>query len=198
MKQLVVATTNKGKLAEIAANLRGVVDNVYSLADFPEIGPIHEDGTTFQENALIKARTVGLITGLPTLADDSGLEVDYLDGRPGVHSARYAGIDASDAANNSLLLRELEGIPLCDRRAAFHCALVLWFSGDRYFTYDGYLPGLILTSPQGEGGFGYDPLFLVEAKQKTLAELTIEEKNDLSHRGRALLQLRSFLVSAKY
>lgn len=193
MKQLVVATTNQGKLREIAHYLDGVVDELISLADLPAVGPIVEDGATFQANALIKASTVGRLTGLPTLADDSGLEVRYLGGRPGVHSARFAGEQATDAANNAKLLQEMAGVPIAERHAAFHCAMVLWLPGGESLTFDGYLAGSILTTFQGAGGFGYDPLFLVADCHKTLAELTIEEKNRLSHRGRALEQVRHYL-----
>ena len=195
MRQLVVATTNQGKLREIAHSLQGVVEQVISLAELSAIGPIVEDGETFQANALIKARTVGLATGLPVLADDSGLEVAALAGRPGVHSARYAGEQASDADNNAKLLREMAGIPPAERSAAFHCAMVLWFPGGRYEVFDGYLRGTILTAFQGTGGFGYDPLFLVDGAGQTLAELSLAEKNRLSHRGQALAQLRSYLSS---
>ena len=195
MKELVVATTNKGKLREIAAYLDGLVDRIWSLADFPDIGQIIEDGATFQQNALIKARTVGRHTGLPTLADDSGLEVAALGGLPGVYSARFAGDAADDRANNEKLLHDLAGVPAGNRQAAFHCALVLWYAEDRYNTFDGYLPGEILATPQGEGGFGYDPLFLVSGQGKTLAELPLTSKNSLSHRGQALRQLVTFLAA---
>jgi XTP/dITP diphosphohydrolase len=193
MKQLVVATTNKGKLREISHYLDGLVSELFSLADFPEIGPIAENGATFQDNALIKAEIVGKATGMFTLADDSGLEVEILGGRPGVHSARFAGEQASDAANNAKLLRELTGVPSADRGASFHCALVLWYSGASVVSFDGYLAGQILESPQGTDGFGYDPLFFIPDLGKTLAEISLEVKNSLSHRGRALAQLRSFL-----
>ena len=195
MNELVVATTNQGKLREIAAYLDGLVGRVLSLADFPAIGPIIEDGATFQENALIKARTVGRHTGLPTIADDSGLEVAALGGLPGVHSARFAGDHADDQANNEKLLRELDSVPAGKRQAAFHCALVLWYAEDRFQAFDGYLPGEILTASQGAGGFGYDPLFLVTEQGKTLAELPLEVKNSLSHRGQALRQLVAYLAA---
>lgn len=193
MKQLVVATTNQGKLREIAHYLDGLVEQLISLADLPAIGPIVEDGATFEANALIKARTVGRLTGLPTLADDSGLEVRCLGNRPGVHSARFAGEQATDAANNEKLLQEMAGVPASERDAAFHCAMVLWLPAGESVTFDGYLAGSVLTTFQGDGGFGYDPLFLVAGCNKTLAELSLEEKNRLSHRGRALEQLRCYL-----
>jgi XTP/dITP diphosphohydrolase len=193
MKQLVVATTNPGKLREIAHCLDGLVEQLISLADLPDVGPIIEDGATFKANALIKASTVGRFTGLPTLADDSGLEVCCLGNRPGVHSARFAGEQATDAENNEKLLQEMAGVPNAERDAAFHCAMVLWLPGEESVAFDGYLEGSILTTFQGDGGFGYDPLFLVAGCDKTLADLTIEEKNGLSHRGRALEQVRSYL-----
>ena len=189
MKELVVATTNKGKLREIAAYLDGLVDRIWSLADFPDIGQIIEDGATFQQNALIKARTVGMHTGLPTLADDSGLEVVALGGLPGVHSARFAGDAADDRANNEKLLHDLAGVPAENRQAAFHCALVLWYAEDRYNTFDGYLPGEILATPQGEGGFGYDPIFVPDGYTETFGEMDPVLKNDMSHRMRAFEKL---------
>ena len=194
MKRLVVATTNQGKLREIAHCLEGIVDELLSLADFPAIGAIVEDGATFRENALIKARTVGELTGLPTLADDSGLEVRCLGGRPGVYSARYAGDHATDIDNNAKLLREMAEVPAAERDASFHCAMVLWLPGGEYAAFDGYLPGSILTRFQGEGGFGYDPLFQVSGDERTLAELSVAEKNLISHRGRALEQVRGYLL----
>jgi XTP/dITP diphosphohydrolase len=132
------------------------------------------------------------------LADDSGLEVDCLNGRPGVHSARYAGDGASDLDNNTKLLAELDGVTDCNRQAAFHCCLALWLPGGQHFFFDGYLHGEILSSPRGNGGFGYDPLFLVAEKSKTMAELSLAEKNALSHRGQALAQFRMFLANNRH
>ena len=191
MKELLVATGNKGKLREFAELLKGVVDTILSPADFPGLPEVEEDGATFEENAIKKARSAALFTGCPVLADDSGLSVDYLNGSPGVYSARYAGEGASDANNNALLLRELAGVPVERRSAAFHCVIALCQPDGSCRTFDGSLPGVILESPRGEGGFGYDPLFLVPEYNQTFSELPLEIKNGISHRGRAMQLLKA-------
>lgn len=195
MKELVVATRNRGKLKEIQALLAGVVDVVRCAADFPDLADTIEDGTTFQANALKKAREAMLHTGLPALADDSGLVVDVLDGRPGVYSARFAGEGAGDAANNIRLLEEMAAVPPGQRQAAFVCQLAFVTPQGEEQLFDGRIGGTILTAPRGEGGFGYDPLFLVNGFERTMAELGLSEKNAISHRGQALQQFRTFLVS---
>lgn len=194
MTGLIVATRNKGKLLEIRKILEGVDGTIYSLEDFPDLPEIEEDGATFEQNAVKKASTVARLTGLPALADDSGLVVDYLGGRPGVYSARYAGPDATDAMNNERLLGELHGVPRERRGAAFHCVIALCQSDGSYATFAGELRGVILDAPRGTGGFGYDPLFLVEEEGLTLAELPLERKNSLSHRGKALDKLKGKLL----
>ena len=193
MKSLVVATRNRGKLKEIWAFLDGLVDTVTCVADFEGFPEIVEDGATFEENALKKAREAMRFTGLPALADDSGLVVDALDGRPGVYSARFAGDGADDAANNRKLLAELDVVPHGLRQCAFVCsmAFVMPDGGEQIFT--GRVGGRILDHGQGDGGFGYDPLFLVDGFDRSMAELSIEEKNRISHRGQALRQFREFL-----
>lgn len=193
MNELLVATGNRGKLREFEALLRGVIPRVYSLADFPEVSAVEEDGVSFAENAVKKARNAALTTGMPTLADDSGLVVEALDGCPGVFSARFAGLDADDGANNAKLLRELGGVPRESRRAAFHCVIALCQPEGECRTFIGELSGIILDAPRGEGGFGYDPLFLVPEYGRTLAELPLELKNRISHRGRALKELKDYL-----
>jgi XTP/dITP diphosphohydrolase len=193
MKELVVATRNRGKLKEIQALLVGVVESVRCAADFPDLADTVEDGDTFQANALKKAREAMLHTGLPALADDSGLTVDALDGRPGVYSARFAGEGAGDAANNRRLLEELAAVPPGQRQAAFVCQLAFVTPQGEEQLFDGRIGGQILTAPRGEGGFGYDPLFLVEGCELTMAELGVTEKNTISHRGQALQQFRTFL-----
>jgi XTP/dITP diphosphohydrolase len=193
MKELVVATRNRGKLKEIQALLDGVVDTVYCATDFPDFPVTIEDGLTFQENALKKAREAMLITGMPALADDSGLEVEALDGRPGVHSARFAGEHAVDADNNHRLLDELSEVPAGRRQAAFVCTLAFVTPEGREQVFNGRIEGAILTSERGEDGFGYDPLFWVDAFDRTMAELTLQEKNAISHRGQALQYFRTFL-----
>ncbi len=195
MKELVIATGNQGKLAEITAVLRAVVGNIYSLADFPALPQTIEDGDTFAANAIKKARVVAQATGFPALADDSGLVVPALGGRPGVHSARFAGEQASDADNNSLLLSELANCDITRRQASFVCVMALCFPNGDCHTFSGKLQGVVLTTPQGNGGFGYDPLFLVPECAKTLAELDMASKTALSHRGKALAALLDFLLS---
>ena len=193
MKELLIASGNKGKLREFGELLRGLVDTILTPADFPGLPEVAEDGDSFQANAVKKARSAALFTGKPVLADDSGLSVDYLQGRPGVYSARFAGEGASDADNNALLLRELAGVPAERRGAAFHCVIALCQPDGSCLTFDGELPGVILEAPRGSGGFGYDPLFLVPEYGGTLSELPLEVKNAISHRGRALQQLQRAL-----
>jgi XTP/dITP diphosphohydrolase len=193
MKELVVATRNRGKLKEIQALLEGVVETVRCATDFPDFPETIEDGLTFQENALKKAKEAMLFTGLPALADDSGLVVDILDGRPGVHSARFAGEHADDADNNHRLLEVLCEVPAGQRQAAFVCTLAFVTPDGHEQVFNGRVEGAILTSERGEDGFGYDPLFLVDAFDRTMAELTLQEKNVISHRGQALQQFRTFL-----
>jgi XTP/dITP diphosphohydrolase len=193
MKELVVATRNRGKLHEIRLFLAGVVDSVQCAADFAEFPETIEDGNTFRDNALKKAREALRFTGLPALADDSGLVVDVLNGRPGVHSARFAGEGAGDEANNRRLLEELNGIPDNRRQAAFVCVLAFVTPDGCEQVFSGSVGGTILTAERGEGGFGYDPLFQVDGFERTMAELSLQEKNTISHRGQALQQFRAFL-----
>lgn len=193
MNRLLVATRNRGKLKEIRAVLDGLVEELLCIADFPEIPEIVEDGATFVDNALKKAREACRATGLPVLADDSGLVVDGLEGRPGVLSARFAGPDADDAANNRKLLAELAMLPKASRRAAFVCVMAFVHPDGTEQIFQGMVSGRILDGLRGEGGFGYDPLFLVDGFQQTMAELSLEEKNHISHRGQALKAFQSFL-----
>ncbi|GAB5052758.1 XTP/dITP diphosphatase [Pediococcus ethanolidurans] len=186
--QIIIATNNDGKLREFQKLFVAKNIEVTSLKNYPEIGKIAETGMTFEENAIIKASAVAKKTKLPVLADDSGLEVDALNGRPGIFSARYAG-DHDDAANNAKLLSELAGVPVEKRTATFHTTLVLMKPDDSKLVVDGELRGRILAVPRGDNGFGYDPLFLVPEKNQSLAEMTAEEKNTISHRGRASQKL---------
>lgn len=184
MKTIVIATNNAGKAREYGEMLSPLGINVKTLADFPHFA-IDENGQTFQENALIKARTAVKQLGLPVMTDDSGLMVDALDGAPGVHSARYAG-DHDDQANNRKLLRELAGVDDLYRTAHFHTTIVgLKPNGDQLVA-EGRVDGHILRNPQGSNGFGYDPLFYVDELGCAMATLTDEQKNAVSHRGRAL------------
>jgi len=193
MTELVVATRNRGKLKEIGALLNGLVTTLRCAADFPTFPETVEDGTTFEANALKKAREAMQHTGLAALADDSGLVVDALGGRPGVISARFAGEGAGDADNNCKLLTELGGVPAGERQGAFVCVMAYVDPDGTELTFSGRVGGLILTEPRGNGGFGYDPLFLVDGYCSTMAELSLEEKNRISHRGQALRQFKMFL-----
>jgi XTP/dITP diphosphohydrolase len=191
--ELVIATRNQGKLREIKRLLEETEIRVLGLDAFPELPEVDEDGETFADNARKKAVTVARLTGRLTLADDSGLEVLHLGGAPGVRSARYAGADADDAANNRKLLSALAGVSRTGRRGAFVCAMALCGpDGDCRF-FSGRLEGILAEVPRGDGGFGYDPLFLVPEYGKTLAELPLEIKNRISHRGQALRQALEYL-----
>lgn len=193
MKELLIATANKGKFNEIQLLLQGTVDRLYSTADFPDLLAVTEDGATFAENAIKKAQSAAKITGKPAIADDSGLLVDALSGRPGVRSARFAGENAGDVENNARLLKELAGIPPQQRTAAFRCVIALCLPQGDCLTFDGELNGVVLDTPRGAGGFGYDPLFLVPEFGQTLAELPMSVKNAISHRGKAFIKLKAYL-----
>ncbi|MDE2998362.1 MAG: XTP/dITP diphosphatase [Gemmatimonadota bacterium] len=192
MSCLTVATKNPGKLREIREIL-GSEARLLSLADFPDVGDIVEDGRTFEANAIKKALAVASQTGHVSLADDSGLEVDALDGAPGVYSARFAGEKATDEQNNRKLLRLLEDVPDAQRTARFRCVIAVGAPDGSVQTAEGTAEGRILHSPRGTGGFGYDPLFLVSGLRRTFAELPSEEKNRISHRGNALRSAYSML-----
>ncbi|MEW6727186.1 XTP/dITP diphosphatase [Desulforudis sp. 1088] len=194
MRRLVLATRNAGKVRELAALLGPLGVEVVSLADYPEIGEIPEEGDTFQENAIFKAREVARLTGETALADDSGLEVDALNGAPGVYSARFAGEPKSDAANNAKLLRLLTGLPPEKRTARFRCVMALAVPDGRVYTAEETSEGIILDAPRGDNGFGYDPLFYVEEFGKTFAELDLTTKNRISHRGRALRKVKDLVL----
>ena len=189
--RIVLASNNPGKAREFAAALAELNVDIMpqSLFGVPEV---EETGLTFIENALLKARNAALHTGLPALADDSGLVVDALDGRPGIHSARYAGPDADDRANIAKLLAELRGAPAEQRTARFVCVLALLHhpADPTPLICEGRWEGVILTEPRGANGFGYDPVFFVPGEQQTAAELDLATKNRLSHRGQALAHLR--------
>ncbi|WP_409420924.1 RdgB/HAM1 family non-canonical purine NTP pyrophosphatase [Pseudaeromonas sp. ZJS20] len=190
MSQLVLATGNKKKVEELNALLGGLGYEVLPQSQF-QVASVPETGTTFVENAIIKARHAARVTGLPAIADDSGLEVDALLGRPGVYSARYAGEDASDQDNLEKLLAELEGVPLVLRSARYWCVLVYMRHADdpTPLICQASWNGIIGLEPIGEHGFGYDPIFFVPESGCTAAELEPAEKNRLSHRGQALQQL---------
>ncbi|WP_027184483.1 XTP/dITP diphosphatase [Desulfovibrio inopinatus] len=188
---IVLATRNNGKIAEIEALLSDFNVVVKGLGDYPEIGEIPETGTTFAENARIKACAVAQATGLVALADDSGLVVDALDGAPGVYSARFAGETASDDDNNTKLLNELKNVPDDQRQARFVCVLCACRPDGETLFAEGFWEGEILRDLRGTNGFGYDPLFYDPAAQKASAEMTRDEKSSRSHRGQALAALKT-------
>jgi len=185
---LVLATRNAGKTREIRGFLGDFPVEIKNLDDFGPIPPVEEDGTTFDENAYKKASFTAKILGLPALADDSGLEVEALGDAPGVHSARYAGPSATDAENNARLLREMEG--KTNRAAAFVCVISIAVPSGVAITYEARCEGLIAEAPGGNKGFGYDPLFFYPPLNRTFAQLSAEEKNRVSHRGKALAELK--------
>lgn len=188
-KKLLVATSNPGKLREARAMLTAFGVEVLSLDDLPPIEPPVEDGDTFDANARKKAMHYALATGLWALADDSGLEVDALDGAPGINSARYAGDNACDAQNNAKLIRELAKRPDQERTARFRCAMALAAPAEVIATSAGAIEGVIIDDPKGHNGFGYDPYFFIPDRGMTAAQLTPEEKNGISHRALALLAI---------
>lgn len=185
---LVLATRNAGKTREIKEFLGDFPVEIKNLDDFGRIPSVEEDGATFDENAYKKASFTAKILGLPALADDSGLEVEALGGAPGVHSARYAGQSATDAENNAKLLRKMEG--KTNRAAAFTCVISIAVPSGAALTYEARCEGLIAEVPAGENGFGYDPLFYCPPLNRTFAQLSAEEKNRVSHRGKALAGLK--------
>jgi len=204
---LVIATHNLGKLREFEAMRTAMIPDFPALADiaFAPLGdwggePPEENGDTFLANALIKARAATALTGLPVIPDDSGLEVMALGGAPGIYSARYAGPDADDAANNTRLLNELAKYPQADRTARFVCALAMLRSAEDAapMTAEGFWPGEILDAPRGTEGFGYDPLFYVPEHNCAAAELSSGIKNRISHRARALTDLMRQLGNTRF
>ena len=191
--QLLIATKNLHKLTEIRRMLDWPQIELLTMRDLPDLPDVEEDGATFEENALKKARELSQLTGQWTLADDSGLEVAALDNAPGVHSARYAGGHGDDSANNRKLLSEMAG--RTDRRARFRCVLALCAPDGRHWTVAGICAGTLLEQPRGSGGFGYDPLFVPEGGSLSFGELSADEKNRISHRARALAAARTAWAS---
>ena len=200
MKKLILASNNAKKVKEIKDILEGLPIEVKSLKDEGIDIDVVEDGKTFEENAKKKAKEIYeflLSKGKKdfiVLADDSGLEVDYLNGEPGIYSARYSGEHGNDDKNNEKLLENLEGVPKEKRGAQFVCQLSLFTDKGEYYTVRGEVRGFIIESIQGKGGFGYDPLFFYEPFNKTFGELEAEEKNKISHRGIALIKLKDTLI----
>ena len=192
MKKIVLASKNLDKVKEMRLALQDLPVEILSLADFPDLPDAVEDGATFEENALIKAKFFAARTGLACLADDSGLEVDALNGLPGVHSARFAGYHADDKTNNQKLLDELAKIGATQSAAAYRCALAFVDTDGTEIITQGKITGTIKTVAQGTGGFGYDPYFYIDAN-RTMAQISLAEKNQISHRGAALKEMISIL-----
>jgi len=193
LKKIVFASRNRGKIEEIQALLAECGVTLQSLDDYPNLPEISEDGNSFLENALKKARTIAELTGEMVLADDSGLEVTALEGAPGVRSARYAGDSADDEKNILKLLGDLEGVPSGEREAVFRCILVLCRPDGRYHAFDGRWEGRIAEVPAGKGGFGYDPVFYLPEQGVTVAKLPAGMKNRISHRAKAAEKLKVWL-----
>ena len=190
--KLLFATTNKGKLKEVRKVFSETAFTILSLSDFPEIPEIVEDGVTFAENAKIKAKTVYELFNIPTIADDSGLSVDQLNGEPGVFSARYAGENATDEANNKLLLKNLSHFAE-PHLAKFVCSAV-FYDGGNFISSEDVMEGKIVHIGRGDNGFGYDPLFVAEGFSVTNGELSLDEKNRISHRAKAFKHLKNILL----
>lgn len=189
MKEIIIATKNSGKAKEFKQLFATKGYEVLTLLDFPNLGDVEETGTTFEENAILKAEQISQEIGKMVIADDSGLVIDALNGNPGVFSARYAGQEKNDEANIDKVLLELTGVPDEERTARFYCALAIAAPGKQTVTVFGTCEGRILHERQGTNGFGYDPIFFSLEENRSMAELSGEEKNTISHRGHALKKL---------
>jgi len=192
--QLVLATNNEDKIREIRHLLDDLPITVMTRDDFLEFPDIEETGSTLEENAIIKARAISEFCDLPALADDSGLEVDALNGAPGVRSSRYAGDNVTYADNNRKLLAELEGVPREKRTARFRCVIAVCWGDEEIETVEGVADGVITEESAGIAGFGYDPVFYYPPAEKRFSEMTVEEKNLVSHRGKALQEARTIII----
>ena len=185
MKNIIISSSNKHKISEIITTIKPLFDKVYSLSDFPDIGDIKEDGTSIVENSFIKSRVAFNHTKLPSMADDTVLEVDHLMGNPGIYTARYAGENATYEENMDKLLKNLKGVPWEQRTAKFK-TVVTYVDGENDFYVEGCLEGKILDSKQGDLGFGYDPIFYASAQNMSLGDMGLEQKNQISHRAIAI------------
>ena len=185
MKNIIISSSNKHKISEIITTIKPLFDKIYSLSDFPDIGDIKEDGTSIVENSFIKSRVAFNHTKLPSMADDTVLEVDHLMGDPGIYTARYAGENATYEENMEKLLKNLKGVPWKERTARFK-TVVTYVDGENDFFVEGCLEGKILESKQGDLGFGYDPIFYASAQNMSLGDMGFEEKNQISHRAIAI------------
>jgi XTP/dITP diphosphohydrolase len=193
--KLVIATNNRNKIREIKdkfADISGL--ELVPLNDFPDPPLVIEDGSSFRENAYKKAREIASYAGTPSMADDSGLAVDALQGRPGIYSARYGGESANDAERNRMILEEMRGVPVERRGARFICVIAIVFPDGRSFFAEGSCEGVIAETMKGSHGFGYDPIFYLPGHGKTMAELPLNEKNRISHRAKALEAAREILI----
>lgn len=195
MKVVIIATKNPGKAKEFEQIFIQRGYQVRTLLDYPEIPDIEETGKTFEENAILKAEAVSKALNKMVISDDSGLSIDHLDGKPGIYSARFAGEEKDDRANINKVLDELKGVPANERTARFYCALALAFPGRETLTVTGTCEGRILDEQRGSNGFGYDPIFFVEEKGLSMAELSSSEKNKISHRANAIKKLDEILDS---
>jgi XTP/dITP diphosphohydrolase len=193
METIIIATNNKGKVKDFEALFNPMGFQVKSLKDFPTIEEVEETGTTFEENAILKAEYLANELNTPVIADDSGLIVDALEGRPGVYSARYAGLHKSDEDNLQKVLNEMQDVFPGKRTARFYCALALAIPGKKTITVNGTVEGYIANEKKGTNGFGYDPIFFLPELDKTMAELTAEEKSGLSHRANAIKSLMAVI-----
>jgi XTP/dITP diphosphohydrolase len=193
LKRIVFASRNRGKIEEIQALLTDSGVTLHSLEDYPDLPEIQEDGKSFLENALKKARTIAELTGEAVLADDSGLEVEALYGAPGIYSARYAGEKGDDRMNIRKLLNDLRGVPPEGREAVFRCVLVLYRPDGNYQAFEASWEGRIAEEPAGQGGFGYDPIFYLPERGATVAEIPAVIKNQISHRAKAAAKLKIWL-----
>jgi XTP/dITP diphosphohydrolase len=196
MSQLILATNNLHKVAEIKALLAGHGIEILSAVDFPDFPRVEETGETLAENALLKARAIWRKYRLPALADDTGLEVKYLRGAPGVYSARFAGPDSTYADNNRRLLTLLKEVPDEARAANFRTVIAFIDMSEKEYLVEGTLNGNIGHDPRGEYGFGYDPIFVIKGSEKTLAQYPPQEKNRISHRSRALAMIRPIILGS--
>ena len=185
MKNIIISSSNKHKISEIITTIKPLFDEIYSLSDFPDIGDIKEDGTSIVENSFIKSRVAFNHTNLPSMADDTVLEVDHLMGDPGIYTARYAGENATYEENMDKLLKNLKGVPWEQRTARFK-TVVTYVDGENDFFVEGWLEGKILESKKGDLGFGYDPIFYASAQSMSLGDMGLKQKNQISHRAIAI------------
>lgn len=198
MKNIMLAATqNKGKLKELRLITEKFGMELQSMAEagYADLD-VEETGTTFRENSLIKAKTVAELSGKPCIADDTGLCVDYLNGAPGINSARYSGVHGDDQANRTKLLKELEGVPEEKRSAHFTCCITVYYPDGKTLVAEGICPGRIAEEEMGDGGFGYDKIFIPEGYDRSFASLGVDVKNEIGHRARALAMLEDMLKNA--